>query len=102
MLEEEETRRAKMLRRKLHNMIQELGANTRVFSRVRSLLRSKIAASASIIHGDINIDATQWEEEIQALRISSSIGRSCLGDSSESATEESTRSMILRVVQQIL
>jgi kinesin family protein C1 len=63
---EEEARTAEMLRRKLHNTIQELKGNIRVFCRVRPLLSSEIAASASITDGDVNMDAARREEEIKA------------------------------------
>lgn len=42
---ERETREAESVRRKLHNMVQELKGNIRVFCRVRPLLSSDVAAA---------------------------------------------------------
>ncbi|KAI0080229.1 kinesin-domain-containing protein [Panus rudis PR-1116 ss-1] len=41
---EDETRKAEMVRRKLHNMVQELKGNIRVFCRVRPLLPSDLTS----------------------------------------------------------
>ncbi|KAI1793440.1 kinesin-domain-containing protein [Ganoderma leucocontextum] len=46
---ERETREGETVRRKLHNMVQELKGNIRVFCRVRPVLRSDILSNATLV-----------------------------------------------------
>lgn len=54
-------REGEKLRRKLHNTVQELKGNIRVFCRVRPLLASEAASSRALEH--IQISATENEQE---------------------------------------
>ncbi|TFY71283.1 hypothetical protein EVG20_g1728 [Dentipellis fragilis] len=48
---EQEAREAEMIRRKLHNMVQELKGNIRVFCRVRPVLPSDVSATTLVKSG---------------------------------------------------
>ena len=86
-----ETMESEMVRRKLHNMVQELKGNIRVFCRVRPVLSSDVVSSTST--NDVSTltqeEFKQLKEEVQA-HITFPDRRDCkeivLHSSSESAT----------------
>ncbi|KAI0342964.1 kinesin-domain-containing protein [Trametopsis cervina] len=70
---QEENRAAETLRRKLHNMVQELKGNIRVFCRVRPLLSSDLPSdglarswgSSSSLNSDASTPSPEYEEKFK-------------------------------------
>jgi kinesin family protein C1 len=68
---EKEARESETLRRKLHNMVQELKGNIRVFCRVRPILSSDLPVSQSPATNNKNQSPQLSDQELEKLKAES-------------------------------